>query len=46
MNIVLYDLDKCDLKDIRSIYRYMKEKLICLIGYFFQKILLYYLTAL
>ena len=27
MNIVLYDLDKYDLEDIDSIYRYMKEKI-------------------
>ena len=27
MNIVLYDSDKCDLEYIKSIYRYMKEKI-------------------
>lgn len=27
MNIILYDLDKYDLEDIKSIYRYMKEKI-------------------
>lgn len=27
MNIILYDSDKYDLEDIKSIYRYMKEKI-------------------
>ena len=26
MNIILYDSNKCDLEYIKSIYRYMKEK--------------------
>ena len=27
MNIILYDLDKYDIDDMDSIYRYMKEKI-------------------
>lgn len=27
MNIILYDSDKYDLESIKSIYRYMKEKI-------------------